>query len=150
MRFRDIDVNTYYDERVIDSCSDRAKDVLLGRTKGRSVDTETIKEIVTGLELGKRSWASIEKYSFNKGGCPYRLRFTFRNNAGKTIRKNLPIPDEATADWVKDYIVRARMEREEYKKQEFIVKTKEKYGEDADVRFENGTAVVFVTKTINI
>lgn len=62
-----------------------------------------VMELVTAIDAGCASPANLEK-----GGRGWRLRVTFNKPEGGVVRRSITIPDEETANWVKNFLVEAR------------------------------------------
>jgi hypothetical protein len=75
--------------------------------RGRRHDftPDEIKELVAAIRPGLTVPANLERHA--RG---WRLRFTFNNPAGGSIRRGISLPDEETASWVGKYLVRSRVD----------------------------------------
>lgn len=68
------------------------------------LDGDAVRRLVMGLGGGVA--ASIEKR-----GSAWRLRVRIAKPGGKLLRRGVTLPDEATAEWARDYLAEDRRKR---------------------------------------
>ena len=73
------------------------------RGKRRRLEPEEIRALVESVRAGLDSPANLEG-----SGPIWRLRLTINRSGGGSVRRGFTIRDKATADWVADYLEKAR------------------------------------------
>jgi hypothetical protein len=68
------------------------------------LDAATVRRLVEAVEPGLKAAANLERY---RGG--WRLRIMLNKPGGGATRRAVTLPDDETAAWVRDYLVRARV-----------------------------------------
>lgn len=85
----------------------RASSTLMDRLPPRflhnNLKSAEIRALVEDVQAGYSAPANLEKC-----GSYWRLRVTINNPTGGSVRRCLTIRDEATADWVAEYLKDAR------------------------------------------
>lgn len=85
-------------------------ELLKSKRRSRPLRFAAVKKLVAALKPGKERQANLERY-----GPYWRLRFSLRIGDGRYARRSIVIEDVLTAEWVRDYIHRARSERRAFK-----------------------------------
>jgi hypothetical protein len=67
------------------------------------LDNQAVKRLVRKMRPGVVVPALLEKR-----GSVWRLRFAFHHPDGRRLRRGVTLPDQATAEWVRDYLAKAR------------------------------------------
>ncbi len=71
------------------------------------LDAESVKRLVHAVQPGLRCQGIVEKAP----NGVWRLRVVAGVVDGRCIRRGITLPDDATAEWVREYIGKARLER---------------------------------------
>lgn len=71
------------------------------------LDAEAVKRLVREIRPGEKCQGNVEKA---RNGT-WRLRVTVSLAKGKRVRRGITLPDDAAAEWVRDYISTAKQKR---------------------------------------